>query len=306
MPIVPTTPQPLEYNDGLLSGAAGPSVCGPGDSPLAKAAAHRMAHTLRGNHRPLDIIAFGGSVTHGDIWQGVIDGNVFPRVLASQLVERGLARSVRVRNLAIGATHGAAPMALCCDTLIHEGSAIRTLDIDQNYDRRRWPWEVNRTYRGAVPPAELSADAPPPIILLEFGINGISWVDVLLKRLRQRYPRAILVYVDLTGLHAWRAAAPKGTGRPPNINSNPKGKGRPNQRVWSNPNPNPSPSPNPSLNPNPDPNPNPNPNQAQSARVEPHVGGGPRMHDPAAGMAAASGLRVLVDAWGAEAAAREL
>ena len=44
---------------------------------------------------------------------------------------------------------------------------------------------MNRTYRGPVPPAEMSADAPPPIILLEFGINGISWVDVLLKRLRQ-------------------------------------------------------------------------------------------------------------------------
>jgi hypothetical protein len=58
-------------------------------------------------------------------------------------------------------------------------------NIDQNYDRRRWPWEVNRTYRGPVPPAEMSADVPPPIILLEFGINGISWVDVLLKRLRQ-------------------------------------------------------------------------------------------------------------------------
>jgi hypothetical protein len=58
-------------------------------------------------------------------------------------------------------------------------------NIDQNYDRRRWPWKVNRTYRGPVPPAEMSADAPPPIILLEFGINGISWVDVLLKRLRQ-------------------------------------------------------------------------------------------------------------------------
>ena len=213
------TPQPLEYNDGLLSGAAGPSVCGPGESPVAKAAAHRMVHTLRGNHRPLDIIAFGGSVTHGDEWQGVVDGNVFPRVLASQLVERGLARSVRVRNLAIGATHGAAPMALCCDTLIHEGSAIRTLDINQNYDRRRWPWEVNRTYRGPVPPAEMSVDAPPPIILLEFGINGISWVDVLLKRLRQRYPRAILVYVDLTGLHAWRTATPTA--------------GRPNQLGWS-------------------------------------------------------------------------
>jgi hypothetical protein len=111
-------PQPLDYNDGLLSGAAGPSDCGPGESPLAKIAAHHMVHTLRGHHRPLDIIAFGGSVTHGDIWHGVVDGNVFPRVLASHLVERGLARSVRVRNLAIGATHGAAPMALCCDTLI--------------------------------------------------------------------------------------------------------------------------------------------------------------------------------------------
>ena len=35
----------------------------------------------------------------------------------------------------------------------------------------------------------------------------------------QRYPRAILVYVDLTGLHAWRTAAPTD--------------GRPNQLVWS-------------------------------------------------------------------------
>ena len=114
---MPVAPQPLEYSDALLSGAAGPSACGAGESPLAKAAAQRMVQTLRGRHRPLDIIAFGGSVTHGDIWQGVINGSVFPRVLASQLVERGLARSVRVRNLAIGATHGAAPMALCCDTL---------------------------------------------------------------------------------------------------------------------------------------------------------------------------------------------
>ena len=69
---------------------------------------------------------------------------------------------------------------------------------------------MNRTYRGPVPPAELSADAPPPIILLEFGVNGVSWVDVLLKRLRQRFPHAILVYVDLTPLHPWRAAALSG------------------------------------------------------------------------------------------------
>ena len=35
-------------------------------------------------------------------------------------------------------------------------------------------------------------------------------MDVMLKRLRERYPRAILVYVDLASLFAWR----KPTGKP--------------------------------------------------------------------------------------------
>tara|TARA_B110001452_G_scaffold257688_1_gene252127 strand:- start:993 stop:1403 length:411 start_codon:yes stop_codon:yes gene_type:complete len=128
MPTLPTLPtQPLDYSDALVAATSGPSTCGGTSSPLAQRAYHRMAHTLRGNHEPLEILAFGGSVTHGDEWQGVIDGNVFPRVLARELVSRGVARSARVRNLAIGATHGAAPHALCCETLITENSAVRTL-----------------------------------------------------------------------------------------------------------------------------------------------------------------------------------
>lgn len=89
---------------------------------------------------------------------------------------------------------------------------MRTLDLARNYDKRRFPWMVNETFKGYAfsQSAPVAGESPPPIVLLEFGINGVSWVDVLLRRLRARCPRAILVYVDLTSLYSWR----KSTGRP--------------------------------------------------------------------------------------------
>lgn len=86
---------------------------------------------------------------------------------------------------------------------------VRTLDLARNYDKRRFPWMVNGTFTGYAfsQQAAVAGDSPPPIVLLEFGVNGVSWVDVLLRRLRARWPRAILVYVDLTSLYSWRKSA---------------------------------------------------------------------------------------------------
>lgn len=104
----------------------------------------------------------------------------------------------------------------CCDSIgtnvLPTKTQVRTLDIARNYDKRRFPWMVNGTFTGHAfsQQAAVTGDSPPPIVLLEFGVNGVSWVDVLLRRLRARWPRAILVYVDLTSLYSWR----KSTGRP--------------------------------------------------------------------------------------------
>ena len=67
---------PLEYVDALLAPNSGPSHCG------VRAA---MADLRLLPSDTLDIFAFGGSVTLGSQWQGVQDGNVYPRVLATDL-----------------------------------------------------------------------------------------------------------------------------------------------------------------------------------------------------------------------------
>ena len=188
---------PLEYVDALLAPNAGPSHCG------VRAAMSELR--LRPSDT-LDIFAFGGSVTLGSQWQGVQDGNVYPRVLATDLVHRNIVQSVRVHNLAIGATHGAASHALCCETLLSPSGLDATRSIAWQHegpaDARQRPWLVNRTFRGEV--RALPDFGQHALILLEFSNNGVSWLDVLLRRLRERYASAVLIYVDLTSLYAWR------------------------------------------------------------------------------------------------------
>ena len=81
------------------------------------------------------------------------------RVPARARVHRNIAQSVRVHNLAIGATHGAASHALCCETLLSPSGldATRSMaaqwdgpEAKKHEDARQRPWLVNRTYRGEV------------------------------------------------------------------------------------------------------------------------------------------------------------
>ena len=87
---------PLEYVDALLAPNAGPSHCG------VRAA---MADLRLLPSDTLDIFAFGGSVTLGSQWQGVQDGNVYPRVLATDLVHRNIAGREKLCTRASGGYH---------------------------------------------------------------------------------------------------------------------------------------------------------------------------------------------------------
>ena len=59
---------------------------------------------------------------------------MYPRVLATDLVHRNIAQSVRVHNLAIGATHGAASIAVYAMAVDVQG-AIEARDDDGDDSR---------------------------------------------------------------------------------------------------------------------------------------------------------------------------
>lgn len=107
-----------------------------------------------------------------------------------------------MRNLAEGALHGAAVPALCTEPMLGRNwTSLGLSCIDLQCLHGRWgagherSWLVNGTHAHrlrAHPPAELF-DRPVDIALVEFSINGIEYVDVLLRRLRARYPRALIL-----------------------------------------------------------------------------------------------------------------
>ena len=210
--------QPLEYFDALMHASAG-GGCTAGWRAPESPCRPSLAEVHGRRHRMASIVSFGGSMTAGDplhIGRACAEGppgspcrsytgQPYPVLVARQLVSQGYAPSAFVRNLAEGALHGAAVPALCADTLLSQDSTDVGLSCqDLHCLNGRWGsgpernWIVNATH------VQQTRDPPPPalydqavdVALLEFSINGIEYVDVLLRRLRAKFPRALLLYVD--------------------------------------------------------------------------------------------------------------
>jgi hypothetical protein len=109
------------------------------------------------------ILSLGGSTT----WGAKLDSRsqAYPHVLASKL-----GADWDAVNLAVRAT-GASYASQCIETMIREGEGSADSD-NADFD----------------------------VILIEYSLNGLEGIDLLLQRLRRRYPSAILVYVHLWSL----------------------------------------------------------------------------------------------------------
>jgi hypothetical protein len=114
----------------------------------------------------LSVLALGGSVTWGSTLGDRL--KAYPWVIGDMLVDFDEQLDVHVDNLAMRAT-GADFPSLCIESLIEEaGSADRSYDL----------------------------------ILMDFVQNGTNGFPLLLKRLRTRFPEAVIVYVKLFSILA--------------------------------------------------------------------------------------------------------
>jgi len=105
--------------------------------------------------RPMNILAFGGSVTWGATLENRYDA--YPWLIGTPYVDH-------VDNMAMRAT-GADYPSLCLESIIPDAA-------NKNYD----------------------------VILFDFVMNGTDGFPLLLKRLRERYPEAIIIYVHIWSL----------------------------------------------------------------------------------------------------------
>lgn len=112
----------------------------------------------------LNILTLGGSVT----WGAAIPNQQqsYPNVLRHW-------DKHNVTNLAIRATGSDYP-AQCISSM---------LSIEENYEKSTYHPEV-----------------PFDVIIFEFSINGMSGFELLLKRLQERFPDALFIYIDLWSL----------------------------------------------------------------------------------------------------------
>ena len=150
-------------------------------------------------------------MTVGAVWQlcghphNGCDGIAYPVALGKQLVNHSVVRDAYVRNLGVGATHGAAVPALCVENLLgfdlstmttHDAREGRLTHVTQNSTTRQHMRNAYAKWQSIVDPVD--------IVLLEFSVNGIQWLDQLLSRLRGLYPQAVMLYVDHFRLLDWR------------------------------------------------------------------------------------------------------
>jgi hypothetical protein len=140
-----------------------------------------------------------GNPTHGVT-------NAYPVLLAQHMVRDLGVEAAYVRNLGVGAAHGAVVPALCCESLL-----TMELSTMAPHDARRVRLQVvNRSDPTLAPTTlhprwtPLGTYEPADLLLIEFSINGIAWLDVLLARLRTLYPDALMIYVDHFRLLDWR------------------------------------------------------------------------------------------------------
>ena len=160
-------------------------------------------------------------MTVGNAAHGVV--HAYPVLLAQHMVRSLGIELAYVRNLGVGAAHGAVVPALCCDNLLsmelstmapHDMRAVRLQVINRSQPNLA-PTALHIKH---VPRARFE---PADIILIEFSINGIAWLDVLLARLRQMYPDAMILYVDHFRLIDWRNQS--GVAPTPNVATPSKG-----------------------------------------------------------------------------------
>ena len=127
------------------------------------------------------MVAFGGSVT----WGASVETShgpwpTWPNLLAARFEASGGIEAMTVRNLAIRAAGAEAP-ALCTEPLLtigHDG-----MPFSDRYGQS--------CGHSSSAPAE-----PVDIVGVEFSVNGINQLDLLLANVRRRYPNAIIVYVQ--------------------------------------------------------------------------------------------------------------
>ena len=131
--------------------------------------------------RPLRFLTLGGSNSWG--------ANVDPGTDSySRILEQHYGAAVD--NLSIPAT-GAGYSARCLQSLVERGAeAVPNLDPDnfgKHHGKRKQETETNDN---------LSRSQLDDVVVVEFSVNGIDHLDILLLRIRQRYPDAIVIYID--------------------------------------------------------------------------------------------------------------
>lgn len=112
--------------------------------------------------RALNVLSLGGSVTWGSGLQERRD-LAFPSLLLKD--PNLIARS---DNLAIRASSAVWP-SQCLQTMIRQEVPMTTPNEEIEYD----------------------------VIILEFSLNGLMGLQLLIHRIRRRYPNALLIYIDL-------------------------------------------------------------------------------------------------------------
>ena len=125
--------------------------------------------------RPLHVLSLGGSITWGHMNAGSNREDAYPFLLASEM----LPPESTVTNIAVRGT-GTDLAAMCLQTMVLDGHA-----------------EQNPTVLDPNGGHDIDYD----IITVEYSINGVQSLDRLLHRLRQRYPRAVIIYIHLYNLY---------------------------------------------------------------------------------------------------------
>mmetsp|Transcript_17021 Transcript_17021/g.28262 ORF Transcript_17021/g.28262 Transcript_17021/m.28262 type:complete len:494 (+) Transcript_17021:70-1551(+) len=120
--------------------------------------------------RPLNVLSLGGSVTWGSGLKERRD-LAYPSLLGKET--NLIARS---DNLAIRASSAVWP-SQCLQTMIREEVSLLP-SSSNNSDQQQ---------------VEVEYD----VILLEFSLNGLMGLQLLLHRIRRRYPDAMIIYIDL-------------------------------------------------------------------------------------------------------------
>jgi len=124
------------------------------------------------SNRPLRILSLGGSNTWGSQLEER-SSQSYPSVLSALLPQ-----GTTTTNVAIRAT-GSDYAAMCLQTMIIDGHAEQNAsDLDE----------------------QGGSDVDYDVITVEYSMNGVDGVPLLVRRLRDRYPKALIVYVHLWSL----------------------------------------------------------------------------------------------------------